>query len=179
MSRRSAQPLAIAGASALSALGVLALGSGPLRGLLGVALVLLLTGAAWNTLLGPAVPFADRALAVLASSIATAILAGIFLGATHLGFGATSWALALGLLAVAASLTAVATGGAPASEEHPRYERIAQRLRRGWPTLACFGLALAIAVLAVVLAHSSAGRNGERAARIANLAAAPARGGAR
>jgi hypothetical protein len=151
--------------------GVAALGHGPVRGLFGVALVLLVTGAAWTTLLGPTVPFADRALAVLASSIATAILTGILLGATRLGFGAGTWALALGAVAVIASLGALLTGGPPASDERPRYERLAHRLRRGAPTLACFALALAIVVVAVALAHHSAAANGERADRIVNLVA--------
>jgi hypothetical protein len=169
VSRRAVQPLALAGAAALSAIGVALLGPGPLRGTLGIALVLLLTGAAWTTLLGPTVPLADRILAVLASSIATTILVGIGLGATRLGFRAGDWALALGLVAVAAAMAALLTGGPSASEEHPRYERLAQRLRRAAPTLACFAVALAIAVLAVVLAHHSAERNGQRADQIANL----------
>jgi hypothetical protein len=179
VSRRSAQPLAIAGAAVLSACGVALLGHGLLRGVLGMLLVLLVTGAAWTTLLGPTVPLADRVLAVLASSIATAILAGILLGAAGIGFAGGWWALALGSVAVAASVAAVLTGGPPASEERPRYERVAHRLRRGAPTLACFAVALAIAVLAVVLAHRSAARNGERAERIANLVEAPSRGGSR
>ncbi len=177
MSRPSSQPLAIAGTAALSAAGVALLGPGLMRGILGVALVLLLTGAAWTALLGPSLPVADRALSVLASSIATAILAGILLGATGLGFGSGEWALALGSIAVVAALTALLTGGAPQTDERPRYESAGRCLRRGAPTLACFAVALAITVLAVALAHRSAARTGERAARITNLVAAPSKGG--
>ena len=179
MSRRSTQPLAIAGLAALSAAGVTLLGPGALRGALGGALVLLLTGAGLTALLGRTLPGADRALAVLASSTATAILTGVVLGATRLGFGAVSWALALGAIAVVASVAALLTGGAPASDERPRYGGIGKDLRRGAPTLACAAVALAIAVLAVVIAHHSAARNGERASRITNLVAAPQKGGAR
>ena len=179
MSRRCTQPLVIAGAAAFSAVGVALLGHGLVRGALGVALVLVLSGAALTALLGPALTGADRVLAVLASSIAAAILTGILLGATRLGFAAGSWALSLGAIAVLASLATLVIGGAPAADERPRYDGIAMRLRRSAPTLGCFAVALAIVAIAVVLAHRSAARNGERASQIANLVTAPAKGGDR
>jgi uncharacterized membrane protein len=166
---RPARPLAIAGVAVLSAGGVALLGPGPPRGALGIALVLLVTGAALSELLGPSLSGADRALAVLASSIAVAILTGVALGATHVGFAAGTWALALGAIAVAASIGAWLTGGAAPSEEAPRYGCLARRLKRSAPSLACFAVALAIAALAVALAHHSAAHNAERAEQIPNL----------
>lgn len=180
MRRSAIEPTALAAAAALCMAGSLLLAPGPLRGVLGGALVLILPGAALSALAGPALSGPDRLLALLALSIATAILGGIALGATHVGFGARTWTLLTGGVAFVAALGALLVRrGSPRSEERPRYSCARSWLRRNAPSLACFLTAAALVVLALVLAHDSARHNAERAARIANLAPPPARRGAR
>ncbi len=177
MRRSTLEPAVLAIATVVCVAGSLLLAPGPAREVLGGVLVLIVPGAALSALAGPALAGADRVLAVLALSVATAILGGIALGAAHLGFGARTWTLATGGVALTAALGALLLGReTPGGEERPRYRCARSWLRRNAPTLACCAAAAAIAVLAVVLAHDSARVNGERAARIANLAS---QGGAR
>lgn len=180
MRRSAIEPVALATAAVICMAGSLLLAPGPVRGVLGGALVLILPGAALSALAGPALSGPDRLLAVLALSVAAAILGGIFLGATHIGFGARTWTLLTGGAAFAAALAALLVRrGSPAIEERPRYRCARSWLRRNAPTLACFLTAASLVVLALVLTHDSARHNAEQAARIANLAPGPARRGAR
>jgi uncharacterized membrane protein len=151
---RLTAPLPILCASLAAAGAVLAGAGGPLRAALGIALVLVLPGAALVALLGLRLALPGTLLAVCACSISVSILVGLALGAAHAGFGADEWAAAVAGVSVLASAGALARGRghrAPGAGHSPLGQ-----LARSTPALAVFAAAAVIAALAVVLAHQSA-----------------------
>ncbi len=152
---------------------VLLVDGGVVRGAGGVLLVLMLPGYSLQAALVPArgLESSARLALTLGLSIALAVLAGLVLDVTGIGFGAVEWAAALCVLTVAGCLAAAL-----------RRRRAAATVLTGprvtvpsWKVLVPFLVAGLLAASAVVVSRESA-LNQERGDRFTQLSLLPVEG---
>lgn len=145
--------------------------SGLLRAALALPLVLVLPGFALMAALRPGagIDASARLAMTLGLSLAAAVLVGLILNASGIGFGARAWAIALGAVTLAGC--ALATGRRRA------LDGTLVSLARPSTTGVVFALAAVVAVAAVVASGDSA-REQRRAASFTQLSILPSPDGA-